>query len=591
MSSARLTNTLLGHYHLMERLGTGGMATVYKAQDTRLKRTVAVKVLHEHLVYEESFRERFVQEAQFIAGFNHPNIIQIFDFDAITYDNHPIYYMVMPFISGKTLADTLEAIRHEEEKGMPLEHIRQIMLDLASALSYAHERGMIHRDVKPGNILFNEHNRAILTDFGIARLAQQSGLTQEGLLVGTPAYMSPEQAVGLPVDARADIYALGVVFYELLTGRLPFEDDGTVSILLKHVQSPIPKASDFRHLPNPEFDAVICKTLAKNPEDRYQTAAEFASDIQAVFIGSKVIATSSPIPTESPRPNLESPITAPDADEKPQKRPTLLVTTLSEVVIKPARQNPLAFLALIVAAVALLIVARISQVPSLPRTDTPTVTDSMTGDTYFESSFSQHDSFNTYWQQNEDTNITRVIENGYYVLTNKISSTAMTGLFDPTYVYSNVHLAMAAKLTPESASASGYGLVFRYQDADNYNVFAVDGRGRYSIWVRENGVWHELRELDEDWTAHPTIHPIGENNTLELIIYNNTLTGFVNGEQLVTLEDSTFSSGGIGIYMATPTQGTARVQVEAFSASPSMPIAESMTDNAVDSMAGDSDAP
>ncbi len=594
MGSARLTNTFLGHYHLMERLGAGGMATVYKAEDTRLKRTIAIKVLHEHLVYEDSFRERFIQEARFIASFNHPHIIQIFDFDGITQDGHPIYYMAMPFIPGRTLAEVIENARHEE-KLLPLDRVQQILLDLTAALSYAHDRGMVHRDVKPGNILFDERDRAILTDFGIARLAQQSGLTQEGLIVGTPAYMSPEQATGMPVDARADLYALGIIFYELLTGRPPFDDDGTVSILLKHVQAPIPKASDFRHLPNPDFDAIVCRALAKDPQERYQTADEFANDIQTVFSGKHLAPPPVVVSATRQLPPITAEIKHPITDEKPKNRQTTLITTISEVVIRPARQNPLAFLALILAAVALLVVARISQTPinaaPAPTPMANSMTDSMTGDFYFESTFGTADSFNASWEQNDDGDITRVIENGYYVLKNVISSTAMTALFSSEYRYTNVHLAMFARLNPDSAPASGYGLVFRYQDPDNYNVFAIDGRGRYSIWVRENGVWRELRGLTETWTQHPAIKPIGEDNLIEVNIFNNKVVGFVNGEEIISLEENTFSTGGIGVYMASTSQGLAQIQIEAYEARAGLPMAQSMTADAVDSMTGDEGAP
>jgi serine/threonine protein kinase len=594
MSSARLTNTFLGHYHLMERLGAGGMATVYKAQDTRLKRTIAIKVLHDHLVYEESFRERFIQEARFIASFNHPHIIQIFDFDGITQDGHSIYYMAMPFIPGKTLAEVIETARHED-KLLPLERVQHIMADLTAALNYAHDRGMIHRDVKPGNILFDEHDRAILTDFGIARLAQQSGLTQEGLIVGTPAYMSPEQATGMPVDARADLYALGIIFYELLTGRQPFDDDGTVSILLKHVQAPIPKPSDFRHLPNPDFDAIVCRALAKDPHERYQTADEFAKDIQTVFSGKHLVPPPAVVSATRQLPPLTAEIKHLTTAEKPKNRQTTLVTTIAEVVIHPARQNPLAFLALILAAVALLVVARMTQVPTAaapaPTAMANSMTDSMTGDFYFESTFSNRDIFNINWEQNPNGDITRSIENGYYVLTNRISSTAMTALFSPDYRYTNVHLAMAVRLNPESAAASGYGLVFRYQDADNYNVFAIDGRGRYSIWVRENGVWRELRGLTETWTQHPMIKPIGEDNLIEVNIFNNKIVGFVNGEEIISLEETTFANGNIGVYMASTSQGIAQIQVEAYEARTGLPMAQSMTADAVDSMTGDEGTP
>ena len=236
------TNILAQHltrYDIKNRLGSGGMATVYRALDKNLNRDVAIKVLHEHLVHEETFKDRFEQEAQYIASFNHPNVIQIYDFDTIESDDGKIYYMVMPYLRGETLCEVLDTCR-EKEATLPHERIKEIISDLADALDYAHARGMVHRDVKPANILFDENKRAVLTDFGIARLAENSGLTAEGTIIGTPSYMSPEQATGNETDYRSDLYSLGIILFELLTGKPPFDDESTVSLLLKHAQTPPP---------------------------------------------------------------------------------------------------------------------------------------------------------------------------------------------------------------------------------------------------------------------------------------------------------------------------------------------------------------
>ena len=214
-----ITNILgkyLTRYDVKSRLGSGGMATVYHAVDKNLGRDVAIKVLHEHLIHDDTFKERFEQEAKFIASFNHPNIIQIYDFNTIESEDGKIYYMVMPYLSGDTLIDVLDECR-DKEATLPHDRIREIITDLAEALDYAHARGMVHRDVKPANILFDENQRAVLTDFGIARLAQTSGLTADGTIIGTPAYMSPEQATGQDTDHRSDIYSLGIILFEFMS--------------------------------------------------------------------------------------------------------------------------------------------------------------------------------------------------------------------------------------------------------------------------------------------------------------------------------------------------------------------------------------
>jgi hypothetical protein len=253
-------------------------------------------------------------------------------------------------------------------------------------------------------------------------------------------------------------------------------------------------------------------------------------------------------------------------------------------VIQPARQNPLGFAALAVALIALLIVARMSQNAPVAAAATPvaasqSVADSMTGDLYFTSNFDEEDEFNASWQQDDTDMLTRDIADGAYILTNNTSGIATTSLFDPTYIYQNVSITMDALLTLDSASSSGYGIVFRYQDMDNYNVFAVDGRGRFSIWVREQGVWRELRAESETWTTQAAILPMGAINHLHLNLSDDHLTGYVNNTEVVTITDATFKKGGIGIYVATPSSGTAQVHVATYSVAQADSPTDSMTDD------------
>jgi serine/threonine protein kinase len=275
-----LANGQLDRYELKERIGTGGMARVYKAWDTSLERLVAIKILHEHLADDPTFKERFEREAKFIASFNHPNIVQVYDFNVIYRDGLPVCYMVMSYIPGKTLRDVLEET-NMEGKRLPLPRVRELVDDLAQALGYAHMRGMVHRDVKPGNILLNERGSAILTDFGIARIVQSNRLTADGVSTGTPIYMSPEQASGQGGDMRSDLYSLGIIVYELLASRPPFVDDTSLAVMLKHLNTTPPLVSEF--VKTHQFDAFLTKALAKKPEDRFQTAEEFAQAFRTTF--------------------------------------------------------------------------------------------------------------------------------------------------------------------------------------------------------------------------------------------------------------------------------------------------------------------
>jgi len=260
-----LTGQMLGKYQVIERLGRGGMADVYRAYQPGLNRFVAIKVMHAHLSDESGFIERFKREAQSVAALRHPNIVNVIDFDA----EHGEYYMVMEYIQGESLKARLKA-----GGAMPLEEVLPLIIKLADAVAYAHRQGMIHRDIKPANILFSNPETPILTDFGVAKIANLTQLTASGASVGTPAYMSPEASRSESVDERSDIYSLGIVMYEMLTGILPFDADTPFAIIYKQINEPPPSVRKFIDVPEP-VERVLLKALAKNPADRYQSAGEF----------------------------------------------------------------------------------------------------------------------------------------------------------------------------------------------------------------------------------------------------------------------------------------------------------------------------
>ncbi len=275
-------NTRIDRYEIRERIGTGAMARVYKAWDTKLERLVAVKILHEHLADDSSFRTRFEREAKSVAAFDHPNIVHIFDYNVSERDGYPIYYMVMSYIPGATLRVLLE-VNGAQNTRLPQSTVISIAADIASALTYAHQRGIAHRDVKPGNILITESGQAILTDFGIARIMQTARLTEDGVSTGTPSYMSPEQAAGQGGDTRSDLYSLGVIVYEMLAGSPPFADEGSLAVMLKHLNEIPPPISQALLTNNLKLDMFMEKALAKNPAERFQTAESFITALQRAF--------------------------------------------------------------------------------------------------------------------------------------------------------------------------------------------------------------------------------------------------------------------------------------------------------------------
>ncbi|MFJ9644340.1 protein kinase domain-containing protein [Streptomyces sp. NPDC004244] len=280
-----------GRYQLRDLLGAGGMASVYLAYDSALDRQVAIKTLHSDLGREASFRERFRREAQAVAKLSHTNIVSVFDTGEgeVTFpdgrsDAAVMPYIVMEYVEGQPLGSVLAAdVR--QYGAMPAEKALKVTADVLAALDTSHEMGLVHRDIKPGNVMMTKRGVVKVMDFGIAR-AMQSGvtsMTQTGMVVGTPQYLSPEQALGRGVDARSDLYSVGIMLFQLLTGRLPFDADSPLAIAYAHVQEePVAPSSVNRSL-TPAMDALVARALKKNPNERFPTAATMRDEIARVL--------------------------------------------------------------------------------------------------------------------------------------------------------------------------------------------------------------------------------------------------------------------------------------------------------------------
>jgi eukaryotic-like serine/threonine-protein kinase len=280
-----ITDTLIdslfdGRYKIVRKLGTGGMANVYLAEDQELGRRVAIKILDDRHASDDQFVERFRREAQNAAGLSHPNIVSIYDRG----EAEGTYYIAMEYLDGRSLKELIVS-RGPAPINVAIDYTRQIL----AALRFAHRNGIVHRDIKPHNVLVDSDGRLKVTDFGIAR-AGASEMTEAGSIVGTAQYLSPEQAKGTAVDARSDIYSAGVVLYELLTGKVPFTGDTAVEIAMRHLSAvPEPPSSLREDVPH-ELDMVVLRALAKDPEDRYQTAEEMDAELDRVSRGLPVSA-------------------------------------------------------------------------------------------------------------------------------------------------------------------------------------------------------------------------------------------------------------------------------------------------------------
>ena len=272
-----LIDTLFdGRYLISRKLGSGGMANVYLAQDQELGRGVAIKILDDRHARDEQFVERFRREAQNAAGLSHPNIVSIYDRG----DSEGTYYIAMEHVEGRTLKELIVA-RGPSPLGIAIDYTRQIL----SALRFAHRNGIVHRDIKPHNVIVDDDGRVKVMDFGIARAGAASQMTEAGSIIGTAQYLSPEQARGAPVDQTSDLYSTGIVLYELLTGSVPFNGETPVEIAMKHLsQAPVPPSTHRPEVPR-DLDYVVLRALAKDPADRYHSAEEMDSDLERIARG------------------------------------------------------------------------------------------------------------------------------------------------------------------------------------------------------------------------------------------------------------------------------------------------------------------
>jgi serine/threonine protein kinase len=376
---------LIGKYKVVRLLGRGGMADVYEARDTLLDRRVAIKTIHPHLVDDNKFLQRFQHEAKLLASLRHPHIVRFYDFDL--YDGRP--FMVMEYLGGGTLSNKFADLR-AMRKRLPQAEMLQILDAIAAALDYAHAHDAIHRDIKPANILFTADGVPVVTDFGITKILTESlHMSLTGSVIGTPSYMAPEQASSGKIDRRTDIYALGVMLYEMATGRTPFQGNNPTDIIIKHMTASPPAPRQFNpDIPKRAQD-VILKSLAKDPANRFDTAGEFARAFHTALESEPSLEDMLEISQESPtviedisgyvpsslqilQPPTSDPLSEPLSEANlpsvssitPVEQPRVTKLTPEEAVSYPSDANSVAPLQTPLPAVEQ---AQIGHLPSIPQ--------------------------------------------------------------------------------------------------------------------------------------------------------------------------------------------------------------------------------
>ena len=536
---------MLGPYRIINQIGKGGMASVYKAYQPSMDRYVAIKVLPSQLAESREFAARFQQEARFIARLEHPHILPVFDYG----ESDGVAYFVMRYLEAGTLKDRMEAGRP-----LPLDEIDRLFTQLTDALSYAHSHGIVHRDLKPANALIDSYGNVFLTDFGIAKLLESASprLTQTDAIMGTPAYISPEQAQAQPVDQRSDIYSLGIILYEMVTGGVPFVADTPLAVIFKHISDPLPLPSHVKpDIPAP-IEQVILKALSKDPKDRFATAAEFKAAWKRALERREIV---QPIP--------EAPTVPPSGtmDAQPQQKPASAPKTSSKSGM------PVAWIAgCLVAACAIFGLGGValmasnlwsSSTPSAPPSPTaisipptstnpplppPTAPVNNTGSVLLEDDFSVPnwgtltDSDNAIEYEGEALRMQIFRENWF------VWSTANAT------IYENVHVEITA-INNDGEPTTAFGILCHQQDpSSSYYYLAITSAGEYTIAKTITGETDIFLTNNEQWATSDLISRNASSYRVGADCGNGRLVLYVDGQQIASASDSDYTSGYVGAF-------------------------------------------
>ncbi len=543
---------MLGPYRIITQIGKGGMANVYKAYQPSVDRYVAIKVLPSQLAESQEFATRFHQEARIIAKLEHPHILPVFDYG----ESDGVAYFVMRYLDAGTLRDKMEA-----KRPLPLNEIDRIFTQLADALSYAHSFGIIHRDLKPANALIDSHGNIFLTDFGIARLLESASprLTQTDAIMGTPAYISPEQAQGQDVDQRSDIYSLGIILYEMVTGGVPFVADTPLAVLFKHISDPLPLPSLVKPDIPPSIEKVILKALAKDPKDRFSSADEFVAAWKRALEDKETIRQAQP--TDSIPIKYTVPSTQPQSKPAPVKQTASKSGMPTGWIVGCLAGACLLFS---VAGVAVL-GANWRNMPFLnPATNTPLPTEtvipipptdvpppSMTSVVNNTAKVLLEDDFS-------------VSRDGWGTLTDSDSSIEYESdalhmlIFTKNFVawstpndqvYQNTHMEITA-FNNDTDPTTAFGFICAQQSKDwSFYYLGVTPAGEYAIIKATDGESDEFLTNNGKWASSDLIPHKAASYRVGGDCGHGKLTLYVDGKQIASVSDNTYGSGRVGLFI------------------------------------------
>jgi serine/threonine protein kinase len=532
---------MLGPYRIINQVGRGGMATVYKAYQPSVDRYVAIKVLPSQLAESREFAARFQQEARIIAKLEHPHILPVFDYG----ESDGVAYFVMRYMDAGTLKEKMI-----EGRPLPLHEIDRLFTQLADALSYAHSRGIVHRDLKPANVLIDAQGNVFLTDFGIAKLLESASprLTQTDAIMGTPAYISPEQAQGQTVDQRSDIYSLGIILYEMVTGSVPFTAETPLAVLFKHISDPLPPPSLVKPDIRPAIEKVILKALAKDPRDRFATAAEFVAAWERAQQTVGHVAESETVPPARAQPQAGAP-----SKPLPATRAGIPTVWIVGCVVAACALFGLGGVALMASSL------RGSSTPTsppptqtlhvIPPTNTdvplPTATTAVinTGDILLEDNFSADST----WGTLTDTESAVEYENG----------TLNMSIFRENFVvwstpndkdYRNVHLEVTVT-TNDTDPTTAYGFICAQQPKSwSFYYLAATPAGEYAIIRATDGEDDVFLTGDGKWASSDEIAYKAASYRVSADCGNGRLTLYVDGKQIASVTDNTYGTGSVGLF-------------------------------------------